>query len=492
MLRMYQSKRILATARTFALSCLVVLSLTAPGGAQTLRIAYNSSWPPYSYGEGANVEGLLVALTQEIIENRMGYKVVNVGLPWIRAQREVENGRLDALVTYASEARRSYSNASREVIYTLDTKAFVRTGSEAEIVIRSAPVIETHRQFKHCMILGDGWTKNFLEKNGIPYETGIDTAGCLRQVKAGRQDVFLHVVDTAKTALSEIEGGSEIVMLPKVYSSVPISLLVSKTASVSVQFLTKFDRILAAMKAEGSYHSIVARLRGLPEPIQLATLEWPPYTGETLSHGGAITEILRQGYAASGRDILPYFLPWKRAIAYAKSDQNSIVGYYPGYHCNHDSGFIASQPIGKSALGFAERSDNDIQWETLDDLEQYRIGTVIGYANTKDFDQGVTEGRLKVFTAHDDKTNLQNLAAGYVDLAAIDSQVMLHMMKRHPTLGSQGPLLRLDNKLLASHNLFLCVKDNDKGRKLVEAINRGLTSVDKNAVWQDFYLTESE
>lgn len=489
---MIHGHRIWALTRFLALCGLVTFGFSASAFAETLRVAFNSSWAPYSVGEGNDVDGLLVSLTREIIQNRMGHKVAGVGLPWSRAQRDVEDGRLDALVTYASPERLMYANASREVVYTLETRAFVRFGSEAEIAIRNNPEIETLRNFVHCKILGDGWSKGFLKDNKIEYETGLNTTGCLKQVQAGRQDVFLHVVETAQTAIHDMEAASDIVMLPKVYSSVPLSLLVTKSAPVTKDFLIEFDRIVAAMKQDGSYHALVAKLRGLPEPIQLATLEWPPYTGETLPKGGAVSEIIRRAFAAGNRNILPYFLPWNRGIAYAKSDHNAIIGYYPGYHCNHDEGFFASHPIGQSALGFAERTDNDIDWTTLDDIERYRIGTVIGYANTDEFDKRAREGRLKVYTAHDDKTNLQNLAAGKVDIAVVDSQVLNFLMNTHPTIGQQGPTLKLDKRLLKTQNLHLCLRDNEKGRAIAELFNTGLENLDSDTIWDDFFLVGSQ
>lgn len=480
--------RIRGKLKAVIISGTVVFGLSSAAFADSIKVAFNSSWSPYSEGSGSDVSGLLVDLTRSIIEDGMGYKVEAVGLPWNRAQREVKDNRLDALVTYASKERLAYTDASREYVYSLETKAFVRIGSDAEKAIRANPEIATHRGFKHCMILGDNWSKSFLEKNNLTFETGIDTAGCLRQVSAGRQDVFLHVVDTAQAALHEDDALDDIVMLPKTYSSVALSLLVSKESGIPDDFIRNFDKELAAMKQNGSYYAHIAELRGLPAPVQLATLDWPPYTGETLSQHGAVSEIVRRAFASADHDILPYFLPWNRAIAYAKLDHNAILGYYPGYHCHHDTGFIASDSLGKSVLGLAERSDNNIEWDTLEDLEGYRIGTVVGYANTEAFDKRVASGHIKVFTAHDDKSNLQNLAAGNIDTAIIDEQVLNFLMNKYPTLGKLGPTIRLDERLLEAQDLYLCVKDTEQGREIIRIFNKGLEQLDKDAIWQDFFL----
>lgn len=476
-----------------ALLVLIGLLPTTTVLAGTLKIAFNSGWSPYSSGEGASVDGLLVQLTREIIEKRMEQKIKVVGLPWNRAQHDVENGRLDALVTYASPERLEYMNASREVMFTLDTKAFVRANSEAEAAIRRNPVLETHRNFMHCVILGDGWAKSFLERNQIPYQTGLNTSACLRQIEAGRQDVFLHVVETGQAALKEIGDDTGIVVLPTVYSSVSLSLLINKkNAPVSSAFLSEFDHVLGTMKKNGSYYSLVSRLRGNPGLVQLATLEWPPYTGEDLPNGGVVTETIRRAFSVFDYETMFYFLPWKRAISYAASEKNEIIGYYPGYHCDHEKGFFASRSIGKSDLGLAERADNDVTWNTLNDLEAYRIGTVIGYANTEDFDKRVKDKRITVISSHDDKSNLQNLADGQVDLAVIDPQVLKHLTKKYPTLGKHGPSLKMDNRRLKSQMLFLCLRDDKIGRATAKVFNAGLEGLDVNAIWQDSLRGELE
>lgn len=140
--------------------------------------------------------------------------------------------------------------------------------------------------------------------------------------------------------------------------------------------------------------------------MSLATLEWPPYTGSELPQGGATTAVARQALAAIGLETDVYYVPWRRAIAMAQNTTKGVVAYFPGYHCRHVEGFIASEPIGSGPLGFAENVEAPLVWESLDDIGERKlaIGTVLGYANTDEFDAKAGTGWLRTIPAKDDIT----------------------------------------------------------------------------------------
>ena len=86
----------------------------------------------------------------------------------------------------------------------------------------------------------------------------------------------------------------------------------------------------------------------------IATLDWPPYTGSELPAGGATTEVIRAAFANADMQIDVTYRPWKRAIDMAAKGNDDVIAYFPGYHCDHREGFVASDPIGNGPLGFAE------------------------------------------------------------------------------------------------------------------------------------------
>lgn len=226
------------------------------------------------------------------------------------------------------------------------------------------------------------------------------------------------------------------------------------------------------------------------ETVALTTTEWPPYAGSALSEQGAATDVARQALAKSGVEVAIEIMPWKRAISTAKKGV-SAIGYFPGYHCRHVSGFVASDPIGFGPLGFAELAEKPIEWTTLSDIGEQglRIGTVRGYANTEEFDQKVGSGWIRAIAAQTDTANLLALARGRVDAAVIDQRVMQFLLKTEPDLKEVADKIRFDEVALEVKRLYACFVDTDEGRKARDLMNAGLAKLSADLILEDYIRT---
>lgn len=228
--------------------------------ARLLRIAYNSDWPPYSYGED-QVRGILPMLLEAVIHDKMGVSVQHYGFPWKRVQKYVKEGKMDAFFTYPSSERLEYAVRSRNVVYLIEMKAFVRKGSAVQQALKEDPGIDEIRRHRVCVMLGDGWSKSFYARHGIDYLSGKDTQNCLDQVAGDRADIFIHAEASVlrHVALAGLED--EIVMLSHVYDTVPLTLLVSRRSEFQGDFVKRFDEQLTRMKEQGEYDELLERLR---------------------------------------------------------------------------------------------------------------------------------------------------------------------------------------------------------------------------------------
>jgi len=217
------------------------------------------------------------------------------------------------------------------------------------------------------------------------------------------------------------------------------------------------------------------------ETVTVTTLEWPPYTSPELPFGGAVTEIVTQAFANAGLEADIVTLPWQRAIVMAR-EEHHIAGYFPGYHCRHMDGFVPSDPIGFGPLGLVENAEAPISWEAIDELgeKQYVIGTVLGYANTDEFDEKAGTGWIKVVPAADDITNLRKLMRQRIDAAVIDRLVLSFLLATEPSLAEGRELLVFDERPLEEKTLFLCFNDDEEGRALRDTFNAGLSTIDVN------------
>lgn len=237
--------------------------------------------------------------------------------------------------------------------------------------------------------------------------------------------------------------------------------------------------------------SVLGRGAAADETVVLTTLEWPPYTSETLPKGGATTDVVRQAFEAAGMSVDVRTLPWKRAISVAKDDPDAVA-YFPGYHCRHAEGFVASEPIGNGPLGFAEHADSPVVWNSLDDIgeQKLKVGTVLGYANTDEFDEKAGTGWIRAIAAPDDLTNLRKLSRQRIDVAVIDKLVLSYLLATEAELEGLEKVIRFNERPLAEKTLFLCFNDDSDGQALRDRFNGGLSQIDVEAIVDSYFTNE--
>jgi polar amino acid transport system substrate-binding protein len=226
--------------------------------------------------------------------------------------------------------------------------------------------------------------------------------------------------------------------------------------------------------------------------VSISTLDWQPYTGSELPKGGATTDVVRTAFSKFGYKINVDYQPWKRAIDTADRGIDGVIAYFPGYHCNHRPGFIASEPIGNGPLGFAQHTDVPMVWKDLDDIgkQKLMIGTVLGYANTDDFDAMVSTGSIQTITANDDVTNLKKLLRKRIDAVVIDKLVLEYLKVTDEDLKGSADKLQFNHKPLEDKTLYLCFRDDEQGRTLKQIFNTGLEQIDTAAIMGRYFATE--
>lgn len=227
------------------------------------------------------------------------------------------------------------------------------------------------------------------------------------------------------------------------------------------------------------------------DTYRITTLEWPPYTSPDLPKGGATTEVIRQAFNAAGMAVEIDTLPWKRAISKAKNEAGAVA-YFPGYHCRHVEGFVASDPVGNGPLGFAEHVASPVTWQTLDEIgeQKLKVGTVLGYANTDEFDEKAGTGWIRAIPAKDDVTNLKKLMRQRIDVAVIDKLVLSYLLATEPSLAEAADQLKFNARPLDDKTLYLCFVDDDTGRQLRDRFNAGLAQVDVDGVVEAYFRDE--
>ncbi len=232
---------------------------------------------------------------------------------------------------------------------------------------------------------------------------------------------------------------------------------------------------------------IVGSATAAEQRAKLTSLEWPPYSSASLPGGGVSVEAARSVFAAAGWALDVEFLPWKRAVDTARS--GGAQGYFPEYFDPTNSEFSLSRPMGVSVLGFAEAVGKRFVWNDLHDLIALGpIGVVDGYANSVEFDEAVSSGRLIVERVSEDLLNLKKLASGRIRAAVIDKRVMDFLITKTPALAAAATSIVFNAKPLTEQKLHIAFRKSPDADLARAAFDRGLTLLGDDVV-SKLYLT---
>lgn len=216
--------------------------------------------------------------------------------------------------------------------------------------------------------------------------------------------------------------------------------------------------------------------------VRLASLEWPPYTGKSLPGQGASAAIAREAFKAMGYTLLIDFYPWTRAVNLVKHNSR-FVGYFPEYYSPEiEKQYFYSDVIGSGVLGFAERENKPVVWNSLDDLAWLKIGVVQDYVNTEELDQKIAQKKLQSDVATNDLKNLLKLNGKRIDLAVVDQNVFNFLINTSPELASAKKQLRFNERILENKSLFVCFRKDPEGERLQKIFNEGLKKININAI----------
>jgi polar amino acid transport system substrate-binding protein len=206
--------------------------------------------------------------------------------------------------------------------------------------------------------------------------------------------------------------------------------------------------------------------------ISLAATEWPPYVSQQLANNGFVSEIITQAFTRVGYSVELSFMPWKRALQ--KVEAGHYDAAYPAYYSAERARIYAlSQPFSAGPIGFYKRKDRDISYQTLRDLQPYRIGVVRGYVNTSALD-AVTF--LEKDIADNDEQNLRKLLKGRVDLIVIDKLTAQYLL--HTAIPEGGRYVEFLHPPLAEKRIHVLFSRQTKDfEKIRHDFDRGLQQI---------------
>src|SRR5207253_6210326 len=160
--------------------------------------------------------------------------------------------------------------------------------------------------------------------------------------------------------------------------------------------------------------------------LRLVADAWPPLTDATLVNGGLATDIVstalaRAGYASEFEQV-----PWARALqGVGEGRYDVLVNAWFNEARTHLGQFSSGYLINR--VCFIKRKDEPIEYDNLQQLHEYPIAVVRGYAYSSAFD---ADPDLQKVPVHNFSMAVRMLAAGRVKLTLEDEYVARYYLAR--------------------------------------------------------------
>lgn len=208
--------------------------------------------------------------------------------------------------------------------------------------------------------------------------------------------------------------------------------------------------------------------------VRLANLDYPPYAGPSLKHGGFLTQITTEAFKRSGYTVDYQWLTWARG--YDEAKKGNLDGTCVAWHSEErEKWFIYSEPLPASEIVFYKRKEAKITFNgDYAALQPYQIGVVRGYVNPPGFEE--IAFRLNVQEVARDFNNLKKLLYGRIDLAIIDRHLARHLInsdlpEAKDVLAPMSPVLKKEV------NYIIFSKSAPNIEAKVAAFNKGLSEM---------------
>ena len=220
----------------------LVLFWTVAGHAESRPVFLAlSEWVPMAYEDDrGQPQGLLVEIVREVVEREMGLTLAVKFLPWVRAQKEVEFGQSDVLITVPTEERLAYALASDRPFYRLPL--FIYTYKD-HLLLPRINQIRTVSDIKSLKLvpvtnLGNGWHREHIDAYGINTHYAAKEANILQLLALKRGDIVIDAAVPTNFLIRKYGLGQKVVQTACRFSQVDFHLLVGRKSPFSDRMQT--------------------------------------------------------------------------------------------------------------------------------------------------------------------------------------------------------------------------------------------------------------
>ncbi len=236
----------------------------AGAAGKTIFFSY-PEWVPMGYEDGVGKgRGLMVEIAREVMEKELGLTLVCRFRPWKRAQKEVEKGISDFLITVSTPSRQKYALTSDQPFYSLPLYVYTYANHEK---LEQIHRIQTGRDIKALGLkpvtnLGNGWHKDNIDIHGIDTHYVDKEENILLFLANRRADIMIDAVVPTNYLIKKFELNQKIVLTKSRFSQVDFHLLLSRKSEFS-GWMDRINQAFSRARQSGRIQALIAGYESL-------------------------------------------------------------------------------------------------------------------------------------------------------------------------------------------------------------------------------------
>ena len=233
--------------------------------------------------------------------------------------------------------------------------------------------------------------------------------------------------------------------------------------------------------------AVLMPLAAYAGPVLLASGEYPPYTGESLPHGGFVNHVVEEAFKTMGYEVRIRYYPWARAFALAREGTADAVVYIYMTEKRGREYWFSAPVTTERLVAFSKKETKVPQWESLREFKGYRIGATRDFSYTDEFWELADQGVLTLDVANSDSSNFAKLIAKRIDVFFADELVGFTLLRERfaPAIGD---MIKSSEQAIAEHfGVLGFTRATARGVRLRDVFNKGLEKLRTSGKYQDLY-----
>jgi polar amino acid transport system substrate-binding protein len=222
------------------------------------------------------------------------------------------------------------------------------------------------------------------------------------------------------------------------------------------------------------------------ETIRLTNGEWPPYTSQQQKYQGPISRVIKEAFALEGIKVEYGFFPWARSFALSEQGKwdGSIVWYF---NQERARAHFYSDPILDVETYFFHLKSTSFDWQSIEDLYDVNLGSLISTFNTDEFEQAEKAGKLHVEWAPNYRILFKKLSAGRISAVPLELDVGYSVMRKELTAEEFNNITYHPKPLKTAPLHVIFSKKAKNSQKMRRAFNKGLKKLKASGKYDEYF-----